>query len=172
MWKDVVGYEGEYQVSDTGIVKSVRRHIENGSANGMILMERELKQFLTPNGYLQVSLMHNGKRKVKYVHKLVAEAFLNKPEDSLIVNHKDGNKTNNIVDNLEFVTYAENNQHAYDTGLHNKGEKHYKSKLTTEDAKTIRKNGKFATYETIGNIYHVSRATIRDVLLERTWNSA
>lgn len=115
--------------------------------------------------------MHDGVRKVKYVHDLVANAFLNKPNNQYVVNHIDGNKLHNCVSNLEWVSYAQNNQHAYDNGLHGKGERHYKSKLTNKDVQSIRQAGKTGTYDSIAKRYHVSKATIRDVLLNRTWTT-
>lgn len=169
MWKGIKGYENKYQVSDDGKVRSLQRHINNGSANGMTLACRILKQTKNPHGYYQVSLMNNGIRSVRYVHRLVAEAFIQNTNDLPVVNHIDGNKSNNCVDNLEFVSYHSNNQHAYDTGLHKKGNDHYRSVLSDSDVKQIRREGKYTTYEKIGNKYNVSKATIRDVLTGRTW---
>ena len=102
-WRDIEGYEGLYQVSNLGRVKSKR---------GI------LKPRITPKGYLRIQLSKNSNRKDKFVHVLVAETFLCKYDSALQVNHIDGDKTNNTVDNLEWVTVKENQQHAYNAGLH------------------------------------------------------
>lgn len=169
-WKDIPGYEGMYQISSAGDIKSLKRHIENGSPSGMILSERMLAHNITPRGYHEVSLRKNGKGKQVYVHRLVADAFL-ALRFGETVNHIDGNKDNNNISNLEFITYAENNQHAYDTGLHRKNQDHYKAKLTNENVKEIKRLGKYDTYDNIAKKYGVSKATVRDVLENRTWKN-
>lgn len=169
MWVDIKGFEGKYQVNEIGEIKSLCRYVENGSPNGMILKERILKPRQNANRYMQVTLRDGKKSFAKYVHILVAEAFLTKPSSDLIVNHKDGDKTNNNVSNLEWVTYSQNNQHAYDNGLHGRGEQQYKAKLTEKDVQEIKRLGKYSTFQEIANHYNVSKATVRDVLLNRTW---
>lgn len=171
MWKDIKDFEGLYQVSEFGQIKSLKRHVENGSPCGMILKERLLIPTKMPNGYYQVSLCKNGKRTVHYVHRLVAQAYLDNPYNEKTVNHKDGNKANNTVSNLEFASYSDNNQHAYDTNLHGKGERHYRAILSAEQVAEIKSNGKNDTYENIAKRYNVSRATIRDVLVGNTWKN-
>ena len=100
IYKDIVGYEGHYMISNKGNVKSVKIHHK----------QFDLRQHIS-NGYLCVNLMKMGIRKKSHVHKLVAQAFvdnkLNKPQ----VNHIDGNKTNNTSTNLEWVTVRENSVH-------------------------------------------------------------
>lgn len=100
-WKDIVGYEGKYQVSNLGRVKSFKHrkpHIMVGS--------------VSHDGYQLVLLSSGGKNIGKSVHRLVAQAFLSNPNNYPVVNHKDGNKLNNIVDNLEWCTYSENILHS------------------------------------------------------------
>lgn len=91
IWKPVVGYESQYQVSNLGNVKSL---------NKGILMSPST----TPNGYSIINLSNNGRRKCFAIHRLVAQAFLSNYNDSLEVNHKDENKANNSVENLEMCT--------------------------------------------------------------------
>ena len=102
MWKDIEGYEGKYLVSDEGYVKRIYK---NKPA-------RILKNRSKDDGYCTVSLCVNGKAKTCSVHRLVANAFLERPEGTTEVNHKDGNKQNNNVSNLEWVTQADNRYHA------------------------------------------------------------
>lgn len=105
IWRDIKNYEGIYEVSNLGRIKSISR-------NGTIKENRILK----PNkvmGYSQIVLYKNNKREYKKIHRLVAETFIPNLENKREVNHKDGNKTNNCVDNLEWVTTSENQLHSY-----------------------------------------------------------
>lgn len=101
-WRDVGGYEGMYQVSNKGSVKSLSRK----DARGHVLQEKELKLSTTKKGRKMVILSKNGQTKGFSVHRLVAEAFLGRSE--LTVNHIDEDPTNNNVENLEYMTVAEN----------------------------------------------------------------
>lgn len=111
VWKDISGYEGLYQVSNLGRVKSLTREITNNGMsyliNGKILKENKLA-----NGYLKVCLSANGNSKLHYVHRLVAQAFIPNPNHYPMVNHKDEDKTNNLVENLEWCTAKYNNAYS------------------------------------------------------------
>jgi hypothetical protein len=114
IWKDIEGYEGKYQVSNLGRVKSLQRKVWN-RYTWHDLPERILKP---KKGYCYavVTLCNgNGKTKNHYVHRLVAYAFLYNVKEQ--VNHIDGNKLNNHLDNLEWVSQSENMKHAHNTGL-------------------------------------------------------
>ena len=102
-WKAVNGYEGLYEVSDKGRVKGLKRN-------------RILKNIVDSLGYVRVSLCKENKIKAHKIHRLVAEHFL-KPSEYKIVNHIDGNKENNSVENLEWCSHSANRKHACDTGL-------------------------------------------------------
>lgn len=117
IWKDVVGYEGYYQVSNLGRVRSLDRMVRGSSNNIRIAKGRMLKFCDLKDGYLGVGLHKCGKALTKSVHRVVIEAFADNLENKPTVNHKDGNKHNNCIDNLEWSTYSENNLHAYKTGL-------------------------------------------------------
>lgn len=108
-WKDIPEFEGLYQASNYGNIKSLKRATTSG---------RVLKQYVSPhNGYAYVTLSKNNIQKQRRVHKLVMLAFHGIYDSSLQINHKDGNKVNNHIDNLELCTGSENMRHAYDTGL-------------------------------------------------------
>lgn len=116
-WKDIPFRKGMYQVSNLGRVRSLDREVyRNGPHGRKIFLKRKgqiLKQLKTPYGYLVVNL---GKGYLqKRVHRLVAICFIPNPENKSTVNHKDGNKENNCVENLEWCTVKENNLHAMRT---------------------------------------------------------
>lgn len=106
IWKDVNGYEGLYQISNLGRVKSFRASTKYGSPDEMIL-----KPSLINSGYGVVTLYGNGKRRKYQVHRLVATEFVKNPNNFPCINHKDENKLNNCVDNLEWCTYQYNNNY-------------------------------------------------------------
>lgn len=168
MWKDIKGFEGFYQINEYGDVKSLSRYIQNHSKKQLI-PERILKTCKVGKGYLTVCLRDGINTYRKYIHQLVAEHYIPNPNNLPIPNHKDGNKENNYYENLEWTTYSGNNQHAYDTDLKDKGEDFYNAKSTDNDVCEILKNGKYTTYQNIADIYNVSKATIRDVLIRKTW---
>ena len=115
-WKDIKNYEGLYQVSNLGNVKSLERNKSNGK--GLVKIdEKILTQNITNWGYGNVALYKNGARKHHKVHRLVAEAFIPNPNNKEQINHIDGNKLNNNVNNLEWNTRIENMNHARINGL-------------------------------------------------------
>ena len=115
IWKDVVGYEGKYQVSNMGRVKSLR--MWSSVQRRYVSRERVLKQHKSLHGYLQIGLKTEGSRKLGLVHRLVAEAFIPNAENRREVNHINGIKTDNRVENLEWNTSHQNKVHAYANGL-------------------------------------------------------
>ena len=118
VWKDIEGYEGLYQVSTCGNIKSLARIVHSEKRGDYKIKEKILKQSDTTTGYKKVELCKdNEKRKSFKVHRLVAQAFIPNPNNKPEVNHIDGNKINNNIDNLEWVTSSENSIHAYETGL-------------------------------------------------------
>lgn len=117
-WKNIKGYEELYQVSNNGYIKSLKRISWNGKGYHE-KKEMILKIQFDGRKYPQVTLSINGKIKTFRIHNLVANAFIPNPLNKRTINHIDGNKSNNHISNLEWNTYSENNQHAYDTGLKN-----------------------------------------------------
>lgn len=114
IWKDIKGYEGHYQVSNAGNIKRLHRVIKSGGKN-----YAQDEKIMKPSGkrYLKVSLVVNGNKKDFNVHRLVAMAFIPNPFNKTQINHKDGNKANNSIDNLEWCNPKENHEHARMHGL-------------------------------------------------------
>lgn len=106
VWKDIVGYEGLYKVSNKGNVYSVERKNSRGRKIGGRIIKP-----INSDGYLKLYLYKNGMRKNKYVHRLVAEAFIPNHNKYLEINHKDEDKTNNHIENLEWCTREHNINH-------------------------------------------------------------
>lgn len=120
MKKDVLNFEGLYQVDENGNVYSLDKEVNAGIMyhDKVIKKGKQLKPETQKNGYKRVLLISkDNKRCHKLVHRLVAEAFIPNPNNLLQVNHKDGNKNNNHVSNLEWCTHQYNNIHALQTGL-------------------------------------------------------
>lgn len=113
IWHDIPGYEGEYQASNLGRIKSISRLIQRG-INPYTSKEVILKQQTDRNGYRFV-ILH---KKLCLVHRLIGMAFLPNPKET--INHINGNKADNRIENLEWATRSENTRHAYDV-LHRKG---------------------------------------------------
>lgn len=112
IWKPVKGYEGLYVISNLGRIKSFARPWDNRT-----LKDRIMRQYVGKTGYFNVRLCKNSRTKLCKTHRLVAEAFIDNPHHYPVINHKDGNKLNNNVSNLEWCTYSHNIKHAYDHGL-------------------------------------------------------
>ena len=120
IWNDIEGYEGFYQVSNLGRVKSIKRkarYYNHSKELFRMVNEKIIYQRETNWGYYTVNLNKNGQTKIKRIHRLVASAFIPNPEHKEEVNHKDSNKKNNRVNNLEWATRSENAIHAWENNL-------------------------------------------------------
>ncbi len=106
IFKDIKGYKGHYQISNFGIIRSLK------FGKNIIL-----KSNIPAKGYLQIHLCKNNIVKQYTIHKLIAIHFISNPKNKPCINHKDGNKLNNNIENLEWVTYSENSIHALKNGL-------------------------------------------------------
>lgn len=116
IWK-TLDRNSNYQVSTSGCVRSLDREVTDSLGRTRKYLGTLLKPSKDENGYLLVRISKNGHTKRVFVHRLVAEAFIENPDHKPTVNHIDGDKTNNSVDNLEWATYKENRDHAVRTGL-------------------------------------------------------
>jgi hypothetical protein len=160
IWKDIEGYEGLYQVSNLGRVKSFKRK------NIKIM-----KSSVDFNGYSHVNLYKNDTKRGFKVHRLVCFAFLPYLIEKPQVNHINGIKTDNRLKNLEWCDQSHNQQHAYDTGLKigRIGEKNGRSKLTKEQVYEIKYNSKYLEVNQLSKFYNVTKTMIRFIIKGKSW---
>jgi len=163
VWKDVKGFEGLYQVSNIGNVKRLK--------NENALLEKLVGRSIDRYGYVKRVLCKQGKMYDFTEHRLVAIAFIDNPEDKLTINHINGIKTDNRVENLEWNTNLENKQHAVNSGLTNlKGINHPRCKLSEKDVLEIREIGFTQTRTALSKKYGVSRNSILGIINRKNWN--
>ena len=163
VWQPIPDYDG-YQVSSFGRVKRIYK---NGK-------QRVLKPMLNRNGYLEVCLSKNDKKKLFRIHRLVALCFIPNPDNKPHINHIDGCKFNNFVENLEWVTGSENIRHAFDTGLlvGIQGENRSDSKLSNEQARYIRENPNNLTQRQLADLFGIHQVTIGKIQRGERYKSA
>lgn len=172
-WRDIAGYEGYYQVSSYGNVRSLDRNIVRKDGKIYHCDSRILIPFQGNTcNYLSVQLSKYGISQKYMIHRLVAYSFLKlSPNSSLEVNHKDGNCRNNCVENLEIVTHQENINHSVAMNLkHDYGEQSTNAKLTNTQAAEIRKMCHCGIKQVeLAEIYHVSKQTINRIVHNKTY---
>jgi NUMOD4 motif/HNH endonuclease len=179
IWKDIIGLESEYAISNKGRVLSKKRLSEKTFKNGLHFTYTITEKILIPSlgkakqSYYMVFLYKKGKFTSAKVHLLVGLYFVDNPLKKPIINHKDGNKLNNNDWNLEWVTTQENVDHAWATGLNIPliGESNPRAILTKELVLEIRKlpNAKWDTCLPVSEKYGVSVSTIKAILYRRIW---
>ena len=167
VWKSVLEYEGYYEVSNLGRVRSIDRIIKKKLYLGKIIKESDNQ------GYKMVNLSKNSKGKGKLVHRLVAYSFLDNPNGYPDVNHKDLNKTNNKLYNLEWISEKQNTEHAIKNGAMNYlfGEKNFRSIFTYNQITDIRKEYWESLLSTsdLATKYNASKACIVAIISNYHW---
>lgn len=161
-WKDVKKYENLYEVSSRGrIRRSINDFPHDGTYPGKILQGTNVR------GYIKVKLRKNKKPKLVFLHKVVAEAFLKNTENKTQINHKDGNKKNNYIKNLEWCTPKENIHHAIRIGLR----KNIPIKLSSSEAKEIRfmYSSGVVFQKEIAKKFNISQALVSAICLQKVW---
>lgn len=160
-WTPIEDYPG-YEISTLGRIRSFKRFKEG----------RLLSPGKSANGYLNATLYRYFKRRTHSIHRMVAKSFIENPENKPHINHKDSDKTNNRVDNLEWCTPSENIIHAYDNGMIQKsfGERNGNAKLTTEQVKHIKQlRGVGITQQRVADMFNSSQCNIGRIWREEQW---
>lgn len=174
MRKPIKDLEDLYEIDEMGNVYSLPR-LKRTPTTKFMSKEKKLKPYKNCWGYMLVDMRKDGKRFIKCVHRLVAETFIPNMNNKTQVNHIDGNKENNCVDNLEWVTCSENQYHAFEIGLKPKNFNHPFSKFTKEDILYIRnnyqKNKKGFGIRTLARKYGVCDSTIRQIVVGITYKN-
>jgi DNA-binding transcriptional regulator YiaG len=159
LWKDVVGYEGIYIVSSLGNIKNIKTG-------------RDIS-LCTNLGYARISLSKNGNIINRTVHSLVMESFVGVRHKNFVINHIDGNKSNNTIYNLEYCSQSYNRKEDFRTGRQSfKGEKNNKSKLTelkVLEIVELRKQKKIS-YRALATLYNVHFTGISNIFNGHTWS--
>lgn len=166
IWKDIEGYENSYQISSFGRIKSLNKIINNN-----FYKEKILNPSCTNNGYVEIGLYKNKKAKTTTIHRLVAKAFIPNPNNLSQVHHKNHIRSDNHIENLEWVDQLQNTRYAQQAGKMLKGERSPLAILTQEQVNKIRaefiKNN--LNYGQMARKYMVSEGCIKHILLNRTW---
>ena len=169
LWKAISGYEGLYEISNQGRIRTVGRNRKSPTRNA-----DNIKRLNNANNnYPRITLFKNGAKRTRLVHRLVVEEFIGEIPLGMDINHKDGNKANNCIENLEIVTRLQNARHAIEIGLtNNRGENNPMAKLTRNQVLEIRKKLPLESgykYAKLAREFGVSPGTISFIDREITW---
>ena len=169
IWKDIPGYEGLYQASNLGKIKSLERIAKKKYRNDRIVKERIMHGTKNQDGYLKVHFKNKALNidKGLFIHRLIAMTFIPNSDNLEQINHKDGNKLNNRVDNLEWCTNLYNQQHAWKNGLH-KSTKGKKIRQLDKNNKIIKK---WNTITEAGKKLGISASRIGECCKNKNWTA-
>ena len=172
IWKDVKGYEGIYRISDYGVVESLDHKVIYSNGRYRIQKGRVLKQQKTYKGYMRICLTKGGVKFNTSVHRLISIAFIPNPLNKPQVNHKNGIKNDNKIENLEWCTNSENQIHAIKNNLikHNVGEKHHMAKLSNAEVYNVRQLHKTGwTNKELAEDFNISQTAMSNILRKVTY---
>jgi hypothetical protein len=170
IFKDIKGYEGYYQISNLGNIKSLSRLVDNHSNFKKLLKEKILKASISKTGYYVIDLKKNNQRKTFKIHRLIALHFIKKIQYKNFVNHIDGNKLNNEISNLEWCTIKENNIHAERIGLKNdSGINNSRAKLNINDIIFIRNSN--LKLKELSLLFNINQSGISKVKKFKTYKN-
>ena len=176
IYKDIIGYENIYQISNLGNVKVLERSWRCGNNYNVIKHHKEyiLKTKITSKGYAAVKLCKDGKRSWPLVHRLIAQAFISNPNNLPDVNHRNGIKKDNSISNLEWITNLDNIKHASLNGLLPRGESMYCSKITESQALRIKyiynyMKPKKGYWSSVEKNLGISRTSLENIKYGKNW---
>ena len=177
VWKSICDFEGFYEISNLGNVRSVERLVHKSNGRHAIFKSNPLKPTMGA-GYFRVVLSMEGFKRTLSIHRLIAIAFIPNPKKLSCINHKNGIKTDNSLGNLEWCSYSENTKHAFKTGLLTSGlkgktgESHPTSKLKSKEVVIIKDLiNAGQTLISIAKRFNISDKAISDIKIGRTWRS-
>ncbi len=170
-WRPVPEFEGIYEASNQGRVRSLDRIVSRSDGAKQPWRGRVLKGTLDPWGYPCVTLHRSGKSYTRRVHRVIAATWFGPRGEDIQINHIDGDKANNAIRNLEYVTQSENVQHAYANGMmaRERGEAHHMAKLTDDDVRLIRHLAGAVSHRKLARRFGVSKGNITFIVQGRTW---
>lgn len=171
IWKDIKGFEGYYQASSYGRIRSCDRYITEKTGKVNFLKSRILKNNIGDDGYYKVVLQKYGKAYYFRVCRLIAQTFLENSGNKPQVNHIDGNKLNDHVTNLEWNTVQENITHSIQSGLKPVGENSFNAKLKETDIIRIRYlyDNKINNQNELARMYNVTQVNIGQIVRRKSW---
>ncbi len=166
VWKDIEDYIHLYQISNFGRVRSLTKKVQYSDRRLRNYPEKILKPRINGKGYYFVTLYDSDKYQIS-IHRLVAKAFIDNPFGKFCVNHKDSNRLNNVVDNLEWVTYKENTEHAILKGnIFKPGKKI--TQFEVNDIRKVYKNSGLIQKE-IAKRWNLSQSQISKIITKKNW---
>ena len=171
IWKDIPGYDGFYQISDFGRVKSLYRKVPHPTIGSQTIREKIKAPTKNVKGYIKIALCKEGKYGYFSSHRLVGLAFIPNPNNLPWINHKNLITFDNRVQNLEWCTESENTKHAWDNGACSRkieGKCNF-TKLKKEDVLKIRELAKTQSRKSIREMYNMSETGIEQIINRKTW---
>ena len=169
MIKDVVGYEGLYEISDKGVVYSKERLVPHPKCGQKKINQKVISQS-TENGRKRVTLFKGGVKKRFFVHRLVARSFIGECPDGMEVCHNDGNPANNNFLNLRYDTRKNNHNDTIKHGTRMYGSKNHQSKIREEDVIKIRELCKTMTRQALSDMFGIHRTKIGYIVNRKSWS--
>lgn len=165
-WRDIEGYEGVYQISNLGRVKSLDRMVGHNKGGKKLIRGKLKRAHIAKNGYPMLNLSNKNRQESVYLHRILGKTFLPNPRRLETINHKDGNKENFDLSNLEWASHSENISHAYRTGLR-------KPTRILDDCIVLSiitfAHKRHTSQQSLANCFGVTRSCVQSIVRRNTW---